>query len=90
MTLIKGKLLPLNRGRYEHLQKINKIYRKDAFKYASACQGKLTVNIQEESLNLKKKGLTSRYHKEDEESQTDILLNRLRGLRLEGKKRASI
>lgn len=80
VMLIKDKLVPLNRSRYEHLQKINRTIRKEQFTYISASMKNLTVHQSSEKLQNKKKGLTSREVSSD--VAAELLLNRLKTLKV--------
>lgn len=57
--LIKEKLLPLNRGRYEHLRKIHQAIKTEQVSYIEAFMQNLTTQ-QSESKFEKKKGFTAR------------------------------
>ena len=60
VTLIKDKLLPLNRLKYEHLQKINKAVKKDKSTYLQAIQATVSQHHTERDSDRKKAIMTSR------------------------------
>lgn len=76
VMLIQDKLVPLNRARYEHLQKINRAIHKEQYKYISASMKSLTLHQIQETVQIKKKGLTAREGSSD--LATDLLLTRLK------------
>ena len=83
VTLIQEKLLPLNRSRYEHLQKIHQALRKDTF-VGPACRLNQALCPPSHPRSSKRKGLTTRPN-QLHNAETDLLLTRLRSLKMDSK-----
>lgn len=81
VKLIKEKTIPLNKNRYEHLQKINRALRKKETSTISQVNYKLPLDLvkNKDNSTIRPKMLTSRKNYLDAE---DILMNQLKTLKI--------